>query len=162
MASYSVQSTDNCGPAHTSCSPPSGSTFALGQTYVTCGAADAAGNSASCGFSVTVRDTTAPVLGADKGLSLWPPNHKYVTVSLEDCAANARDACGGELPLQQYGRITRITSDEVEDGNGDGHTCADIQRVNDSSVRLRAEREGTSDGRVYSIHYTVTDASGYS
>ncbi len=164
VASYSVQSTDNCGPAHTSCSPPSGSTFTLGQTHVTCGAADAAGNSASCGFSVTVRDTTAPVLGADKGLSLWPPNHKYVTVSLEDCAANARDACGGELPLQRYGRITRITSDEVEDGNGngDGHTCADMQRVNDSSVRLRAEREGTSDGRVYTLHYTVTDASGNS
>ncbi len=162
VATYSVEATDNCGPVSTTCTPPSGSTFVLGKTDVICGATDVVGNSASCGFSVTVRDTTAPVLGAEKGLSLWPPNHKYATVSLEDCAANAQDACGGELPLNQYGRITRVTSDEVEDdnGNGDGRTCADIQRVDDSSVRLRVEREGTSDGRVYTVHYTVTDASG--
>ena len=44
------------------CSPVSGSTFALGSTPVTCLAADAAGNSASAGFAVVVRDTTAPTV----------------------------------------------------------------------------------------------------
>ncbi|HEY0094434.1 MAG TPA: hemolysin, partial [Archangium sp.] len=126
---------------------------------------DAAGNTASCGFSVTVRDTSPPTPGAEKGLTLWPPNHKYVTVTLAQCAASARDACSGELPLERYGRILRVTSDEVEDslGHGDGRTCDDMDvTVGPTSVRLRAEREGTSNGRVYMVHYTVADASGNS
>lgn len=163
VVNYSVPSADNCGAAPVTCSRPSGSTFPVGQTRVTCNATDGSGNAASCAFSVLVRDTTKADVGASKELTLWPPNHQYVTVTLEDCAANAHDACMGELPLNQYGRITRVTSDEVEDdnGNGDGNTCQDI--VLDSSrtsVKLRAEREGTSNGRVYTVHYTVTDASG--
>ena len=45
-----------------SCTPPSGSTFALGTTSVNCSADDSAGNTTSGSFTVTVRDTTAPVL----------------------------------------------------------------------------------------------------
>jgi lysophospholipase L1-like esterase len=41
-------------PQEVNCSPPSGSTFALGQTAVTCRATDAANQSVSCGFNVTV------------------------------------------------------------------------------------------------------------
>jgi hypothetical protein len=48
------------GAVPVTCSPQSGSTFPLGPTTVTCGATDAAGNSTSVMFSVTVRDTTAP------------------------------------------------------------------------------------------------------
>lgn len=44
------------------CSPASGSTFALGSTLVTCAASDTRGNSASTTFRVSVSDTTAPVL----------------------------------------------------------------------------------------------------
>jgi hypothetical protein len=44
------------------CSPASGSTFAIGSTQVTCTATDAAGNSRSASFTVTVADTTPPVL----------------------------------------------------------------------------------------------------
>ena len=43
-------------------SPASGSTFALGATTVALSAADAAGNAAAASFSVTVQDTTAPVI----------------------------------------------------------------------------------------------------
>jgi hypothetical protein len=45
--------TDNCG-ATTVCTPPSGSTFAIGTTTVLCTASDASGNSSSCTFKVTV------------------------------------------------------------------------------------------------------------
>ena len=45
-----------------SCAPPSGSTFPLGTTRVTCTATDSAGNSATASFDVTVIDTTAPTL----------------------------------------------------------------------------------------------------
>jgi hypothetical protein len=42
----------------------SGDTFPLGTTLVTCTAKDAAGNSSTTTFSVTVKDTTAPVIAA--------------------------------------------------------------------------------------------------
>ena len=42
--------------------PASASTFALGATTVTCSATDAAGNTGSDSFSVTVVDTTPPVV----------------------------------------------------------------------------------------------------
>ncbi|HEX4525381.1 MAG TPA: HYR domain-containing protein [Gaiellaceae bacterium] len=51
------------GPLTPTCIPASGSTFALGTTTVTCSATDAAGNTGSATFTVTVHDTTAPVYG---------------------------------------------------------------------------------------------------
>jgi hypothetical protein len=42
------------------CSPVSGSTFLLGMTTVLCSAQDAAGNSATSSFAISVRDTIAP------------------------------------------------------------------------------------------------------
>src|SRR5258707_7571737 len=44
------------------CTPASGSTFAFGNTTVTCTAKDAANNTGTCSFTVTVHDTTAPVV----------------------------------------------------------------------------------------------------
>ncbi|HEX8824594.1 MAG TPA: HYR domain-containing protein, partial [Archangium sp.] len=168
-ASFEAAATDNCGPVPVSCSHASGSEFPAGDTLVTCSATDAFGNAASCEFVVSVKssvDTSVPpTAGAEKGLELWSPNHKYVTVSLADCAEPATDACGNPLPLDHYGRILAVTSDEVEDanGNGDGRTCDDMAvTVGTTSVQLRSEREGTSDGRVYTLHYAVTNDEGVS
>ncbi|MBV9496502.1 MAG: HYR domain-containing protein [Acidobacteria bacterium] len=53
--------TDNCPtPQPTTCSTPSGSTFPVGTTTVQCTAHDAAGNSASCSFQVTVNPPFVP------------------------------------------------------------------------------------------------------
>jgi len=46
------------------CTPASGSTFPIGTTTVTCTATDNAENTAFASFTVTVRDTTAPVITA--------------------------------------------------------------------------------------------------
>jgi hypothetical protein len=65
--SYAVGGTDGGAPLTpeaVSCRPPPGSTFALGRTAVACVATDAAGNSASGSFTVTVRDTTPPTINA--------------------------------------------------------------------------------------------------
>ncbi len=50
-----------------SCTPPSGSTFALGSTEVHCTAMDARGSTAWASFTVTVLDTTAPTLSGVPG-----------------------------------------------------------------------------------------------
>jgi hypothetical protein len=48
---------DNCPGVTAQCTPPSGSSFLVGTTTVTCTATDAAGNTASCSFTVTVFNT---------------------------------------------------------------------------------------------------------
>jgi hypothetical protein len=50
------------GPVAVTCDVASGATYQLGDTTVTCSATDAAGNTGSSSFTVTVRDTTAPAL----------------------------------------------------------------------------------------------------
>ncbi|WP_224240685.1 FG-GAP-like repeat-containing protein [Hyalangium gracile] len=164
-ATFNVTATDSCGAATVSCSHASGSQFPVGTTNVTCTATDGAGNTASCGFPVTVGDegsSGAPVPGPDLGGELWPPNHKYVNIALSECAGPAHNACGVSLPVEQYGTIYAVASDEVEDanGNGDGRTCDDIVISADGkSVKVRAEREGTGDGRVYTVYYSVSSSS---
>jgi len=49
---------DNCQLASVKCNPPSGSMFPLGTTTVTCCAADKAGNTNCCSFTVSVRCPT--------------------------------------------------------------------------------------------------------
>lgn len=50
------------GNVAVTCAPLSGSTFGLGSTTVNCSAQDGAGNTATGSFTVTVQDTTAPVI----------------------------------------------------------------------------------------------------
>lgn len=50
------------GASGVSCLPASGSTFAIGNTTVTCSASDNAGNSRTASFVVTVADQSAPVI----------------------------------------------------------------------------------------------------
>jgi subtilisin-like proprotein convertase family protein len=45
---------DNCPGVVAACVPPSGSTFPIGASTVTCTATDTAGNTATCSFAVTV------------------------------------------------------------------------------------------------------------
>src|SRR5262249_60959011 len=60
-ASFTATATDDCDhDPDVSCSPASGSTFALGTTPDTCTAKDAVGNQSQCTFKVTVKDTTPP------------------------------------------------------------------------------------------------------
>jgi len=60
---YSVSATDEVdGPVAPICSSASGSTYAMGQTSVTCNASDSTGNTVSGSFTITVVDTTAPQL----------------------------------------------------------------------------------------------------
>jgi CSLREA domain-containing protein len=55
--------TDNCKDTFgTDCAPPSGASFPIGTTTVTCVAIDAGGNSSSCSFTVSVADTQAPTI----------------------------------------------------------------------------------------------------
>jgi hypothetical protein len=63
VATYSASAADLVdGTITATCAPPSGSTFSLGLTTITCTATDAHDNTGTGTFEVDVQDTTAPVL----------------------------------------------------------------------------------------------------
>ena len=68
---------------------------------------------------------------------------------------SSSDNCGGTVSS-----VLTVTSDEPMDGTGDGDTGPDWEVINNQSVKLRAERSGSGDGRVYTITITATDAAG--
>lgn len=152
-ASFAATATDATGATLTYSVAP-GSTFPVGTTTVTATATDAAGNTSSASFTVTVRDTTAPVLGtvSTNAPTLWPPNHKMVAVTV---SASATDAAGAVT----Y-RIVSVTSSEPDNGLGDGDTPNDIKITGAMTVDLRAERSGKGNGRTYTITVEAKDAAG--
>jgi hypothetical protein len=132
-------------------------------TYtITYTATDPSGNPAAPqARTVNVVDTTAPVITLNGSTPvLWSPNHTYQTFSVTDFVTSATDSCNTSLGVANV-VISRVTSDEVDDGSGDGSTVNDIIIAADCrSVQLRAERSGNGDGRVYIITFKVTDSSG--
>ena len=153
VVTYTEPSGESCGTV--TCDYPSGSLFAVGETTVTC--TSTAGP--SCTFKVTVTDDEAPVITTGGPITLWPPNHKYRTINVADLVTSVTDNCDdvaiGDLV------ITSVSSDEPDNAGSDGNTINDIVIAGDcKSVQLRAERMGGGNGRVYTITFSVTDASG--
>jgi Bacterial Ig-like domain (group 3)/PKD domain/Calx-beta domain len=104
--------------------------------------------------ATTTVDPTPPAingLAADPA-SLWPKNHKMRDVTIN---YTATDGCSG-VNCQ----ITNIASNEPINGTGDGDTSPDWEFVDEHHVRLRAESAGGSNGRIYTITVTCTDAAG--
>jgi len=89
--------------------------------------------------------------------SLWPPNHKLATIT---ASITVSDNCDPNPKV----RLVSITSNEPDDGLGDGDTANDIQGAtigtDDRTFQLRAERSGRGTGRVYTVTYEASDASG--
>jgi hypothetical protein len=156
VANYTVTATDNCTGVTVTVLPASGSFFPVGITTVNAKATDAAGNTATCSFTVTVNDVEPPVIH-DLLVTppiLWPPNHNMKNVNVN---YTSTDNCPGPITCH-----IAITSDEPENGTGDGDTAPDWELIDDHHIKLRAERAGTGDGRVYSVTVTCTDQYGNS
>lgn len=155
-ASVNNGSYDSDGDPITLTQSPPGP-YGLGDTLVTLTATDPEGASASCTGTVTVKDTTAPVISSVTASpnTLWPPNHKMVSVKV---TATTSDNC----TVTPVCTITSVTSNEPDNGLGDGDTANDIVVTGDLSVNLRAERSGTGNGRVYTVNGQCADAAGNS
>jgi uncharacterized delta-60 repeat protein len=119
-------------------------------------ATDSCGNANTCVQTIAVEDTTPPMITdiSTSPSNLWPPTHKMVTISV---AVTATDNCG--VPVCS---ITSVTSNEPENGLGDGDTAPDSEINGDLTVNLRAERSGTGSGRVYTLTATCNDGCGNS
>ena len=106
---------------------------------------------AVCDAKLTLVDDDAPE-AIDEPIELWPPNHKFHTISGEDCVV---DACDENVTVT----FTSASSDEPVNDKGDGNTEPDIILECDR-VELRSERQGGSNGRTYRLGWTAVDDSG--
>ncbi len=99
-------------------------------------------------------DTKGPVATASVDrASLWPPNHKMIDVSAR---VGASDFCDPDPTIQ----LVSVTSNEPDEGLGNGDRPGDIVILGDFRFQLRAERSAHGSGRIYTITYSVTDFNG--
>lgn len=134
----------------------SGNTLSLGNGVHTVQfySVDQSGNRENTESATFKVDTTVPVVTAFANpTSLWPPNHKFVTVTVTGMVT---DASGG-LPssvrfhvVDEYGNVQPAGTAHV-DANGNYSFQVSLQ-----SSRLGQDK----DGRQYRIIVTATDQAG--
>jgi len=108
---------------------------------------------ATADTTVAVQDTTPPTLSFDQ-LCLWPPNHDLFAI--DATAIHVTDVCDPNATVT----FVSGTSNQADNGTGDGNTDNDIV-VKPDSLCVRAERDGNVlAGRTYSITASATDGAG--
>ena len=134
----------------------SGAIFPVGTTTEKYLFTDSQGNRSTCIFSITVIDFEAPVITLSKDkTSKWPPNHKPFKIDIGDYIESITDNC--EVSMDDL-VINKVSSDEEQNGSGDGNTENDIVIADDCrTVHLLAERKGSGNGRVYTINLAAAD-----
>lgn len=115
-------------------------------------------STSSCDADVEVIDVTPPELTVTLSRDcLWPPNHKYVMIG---ATVEVTDNCDPDPAWV----LESITSNEPDNGKGDGNTINDIAMADtgtaDVEFKLRSERSAKGEGRTYTIVYRAWDESG--
>jgi hypothetical protein len=120
----------------------------VGQYVVTVTATDASGNSASAALSLSVADTTPPVVQALTVSPdvLSPPNHQLVCVTVTPVVSDNCDT----TPVT---KIINITCTEPT-------APGDIQITGNLTATLAASKNSSGSARVYTLIVQTTDASG--
>lgn len=102
-----------------------------------------------------VNDPPSCELAVANNKTLWPPNHTLVDIRIigvEDPDTGIED-----VTLN----ITGVTQDEPVQGTGDGDTSPDAivrsEGLEFDRALLRAERDGSQNGRVYVINFNASD-----
>jgi endo-1,4-beta-xylanase len=133
-----------------------GQTFPLtGQTLTVLGQTISFG-----GDTITINGQVFSLDGRTVVLLL--PLGQYQAFTIADFIAALGADCDTSLDLGDV-VIDQVTSDELDNapGNSDGNTTNDIDLSGDCrTLRLRAERDNSGNGRVYTVTLRVRDASG--
>ncbi|HEY5986304.1 MAG TPA: HYR domain-containing protein, partial [Streptosporangiaceae bacterium] len=144
---YFVTAVDDVdGDVPVDCRPTSGSVFFLGTTHVNCTASDRSGNSTSGGFTVTVRDSSPPVVTVpgDATAEAVGPDGAIVEFAQPTAsdrvdgpvAARCKPLSGGRFSLG----TTEVSCSAV-DGHGNTGTASFAVIVRDTTPPTIGEHE---------------------
>lgn len=108
-------------------------------------------------YDLNVRSANTPPIVDEAKPSLeylWPPNHKFVDVNIDDII----DLDNDEVSVE----ITKITSDEATTAKSSGGKIKspDAYGIGTDTAELRSERAGKGNGRVYEISFIARDVNG--
>ena len=147
-------------PAATAASPipgdPNRVSFTLnvtgvsGANTVTVTAADTLGDSVTQTIHVTCAQhnpppNCGPTVSASVGTALlWPPNHDLVNVGL---AVSDVDSCDAHPSTS----VTVYSNESDQEDTGSGNFSPDAKSLAAGTLRLRSERKGDGNGRVFLI-----------
>jgi len=169
VVSYDAAATDLADASVAlECSSPSGSTFAIGDTTVSCTATDASANATTGSFTITVQDTTPPVVGQPTDLSVEAtgPGGVVVTFAAPPAidvvsgvvAVTCVPASGSTFPLGE----TVVTCSATDAYGNTGSSSFHVE-VTDTTAPvlalpadITAEAEG-ADGAVVTFAATASD-----
>ncbi|MGE0443785.1 MAG: Ig-like domain-containing protein, partial [Vicinamibacterales bacterium] len=129
-----------------------------GPVTFTYDAIDGDGLAATATVTITVLSQNAPPICSAATASpstLWPPNHRR-TDEIEIEGITDPDGDGDDLDVV----VKYIWQDEPTDTLGDGAFAIDGWGVGDDEARVRRERQGGQNGRVYEIGFEATDENG--
>lgn len=171
VVAYNVAASDNLDPAPgVECTPPSQATFPFGTTTVNCTAVDLAGNSRQGSLTVTVADTTAPVVTPPAAVTV---QYRGIKTAVNLGTATAFDTVGvaslvNDAPANFPKGVTTVTwtavdtsgnigtavqtvtvatghDDEGDDGGDDDDDDEDDNRGHDENDRDHADNDHHSE-----------------
>lgn len=111
-------------------------------------------------YDAGCRDQDPPAVSCNVATtSLWPPNHQLENVGL---TATVSDDCDSQVVIGGGPGVNGVAvySDEQDLDQGSGNFSPDAKNIGLGTLRLRSERGGPFNGRVYLIVVQATDASG--
>ncbi len=56
--------------------------------------------------------------------------------------------------------VNSVYQDEPVNGKGDGDRSPDVLGIGTGNIKLRSERSGTDNGRVYTVNFSALDTQG--
>jgi Domain of unknown function (DUF5011)/HYR domain len=130
VVTWAVAASDNVPGVTVACTPRSGSVFPAGTTPVNCVATDLAGNTATCGFSVTVIDKEPPqitcpatiLVGTDTN-TCAASNVVYTLTVLDNVNAGTTYACSPPSG-STFAKGTNLVSCTATDAAGNQASCS--------------------------------------
>jgi hypothetical protein len=134
-ATYTPTVSADC-PVTAACLPPSGTTFPVGVSTVTCTATDKLGNTGTCSFTVTVKDNEKPSIACPANLTISCeasslPGAVGSPVTGDNCAVVSTTFVDANVPGSCPNEFTINRTWTSKDAAGNANTCLHVIKVED-------------------------------